>query len=44
MLVTSASSLSVPSIRSLRARPDVQSLPPAPDSPADLGPAITLSQ
>ncbi|HPF81986.1 MFS transporter [Nostocoides australiense] len=44
MLVTSVSSLSVPSIRSLRARPDVQSLPPAPDSPADLGPAITLPQ
>lgn len=43
MVVTSLASISVPSIRNLRARP-VGDIPLAPDSPADLGPAITLPQ
>ncbi len=44
MVVTSALSLSVPGIRNLRARPYAADAPPAPGSPADVGPAVTLPQ
>lgn len=44
MVVTSAASLSVPSIRNLRAEPRDGIPPHVPDSPADLGPAVTLPQ
>ena len=44
MVVTSAASLAVPSIRNLRAEPRDGIPPHVPDSPADLGPAVTLPQ
>ncbi|HNQ05668.1 MAG TPA: MFS transporter [Tetrasphaera sp.] len=42
MVATSAVALSVPGIRNLRARPLAADAPLAPDSPADVGPAVSL--